>query len=66
MADDIKEKNSKERILSELAKEVLLTGTRADGFNEPKTEPWVLPPEMLKPGGPSPLTRNVVPKKKKS
>ena len=66
MSDNTKAKDSKTRRHNGFAEEILLTGTRADGFNEPKTELWVLPPEMLKPGGPSPLTHNVVPKNKKS
>ena len=36
-----------------------------DGFNESKIKPWALPPEMLKPGGPSPLTHKVVPEDKR-
>ncbi len=35
-----------------------------DGASESKTRPWALPPEMLKPGGPSPLTHKVVPENK--
>ncbi len=37
-----------------------------DGFNESKTKPWALPPEMLKPGGPSPLTHKIVPEDKRN
>ena len=37
-----------------------------DGFNESKIKPWALPPEMLKPGGPSPLTQKVVPENNKN
>ncbi len=32
-----------------------------DGATESKTKPWALPTDMLKPGGPSPLTQKVVP-----
>ena len=36
-----------------------------DGTTESKTEPWALPADMLKPGGPSPLNQKVVPENKK-
>ncbi len=65
MPDNTKEKDSKARTRNERMKELLLKGSRVDGFNEPTTESWMLPPEMLKPGGPSPLTHSVVPKNKK-
>ncbi len=41
-----------------------LKGSRVDGVNEPKTKPWTLPPEMLKPGGPSPRDHEIVPSNK--
>ena len=42
-----------------------LKGSRVDGVNEPKTKPWTLSPEMLKPGGPSPLDHEFKPENSK-
>ena len=66
----MKEKRSENgltvKLVERSGEEFGLRVSSPDGAEESKTKPWVLPTEMLKPGGPSPLTQKVVPDNKKN
>ena len=65
MEKKITSKELSMKMIERVGEEFGLKGSRVDGVNEPKTKPWILPPEMLKPNGPSPLDYEIVPENKK-
>ncbi len=60
------DKTKNKRILNGFTIELDPMVGSPDGVNEPKTKPWAMPPEMLKPNGPSPLDYKVVPENKQN